>query len=425
MAHPSEKITEKMTIQNANVELVFNWESDHGEVVQDNLKKATRFLCLMAFAKNSGFNEILVTLQDRLRHGMSARIAISLDFYQTDANVLRSLHRLSKKLNKENVVLELLTEGENKYSGSTFHPKVYVFDEGNRTTTLVGSANLTSGGLYDNYEVSMLHKEDGHTFYEQIDGYIDVLLESGELAPVTDEIIERYETDAARFKIQQRLAQKRVQFSASTTSSPFSTLQDVLSDMRRRSDSNGFDEQIKVRAEMNVIARRQIENISKIFFSNKEEFLEQYDALINCWHSGGLKRAKPIIAEKYPLFQKALREINGIASLEADEAFKEIKDMLSEVKGAGVNVITELLGTLNNEKFAVMNQNAVHGLKIAGFRNFPPKPLKSNVDGACYGRFCQNASEIIKNIGLKNFAELDTVLNYAYWNEIQDDDIDE
>lgn len=375
----------------------------------------------MAFAKNSGFNEILKVLKDRLKDGMTARIAISLDFYQTDANVLWSLYKLSEKYTG----LQLLTEGENKDGGSTFHPKVYVFDDGISTITLVGSANLTSGGFYNNYEISMLHREDGHTYYDQINNYLDELLENGEITLATDKIIERYETDAARFKIQQRLAQKRIQFSRSEASSSFSTLQDVLSDMQRRSDSSGFEEQVKIRTEMNIIARENIKNISTRIFPNEEEFLKQYDALINCWHSGGLKRAKPIIAKRYLSFQKALREIDGIDSLEVGEAFEKIRDMLSEVKGAGINVITELLGTINNEKFAVMNQNAVYGLKISGFRSFPPKPLKSNIDGASYRLFCKNASEIKKNLGLNNFAELDAVMNEAYWSEIPDDGIDE
>jgi hypothetical protein len=42
----------------------------------------------------------------------------------------------------------------------TFHPKVYVFKSGQRADVLVGSGNLTGGGLFTNYEASLVASLD-------------------------------------------------------------------------------------------------------------------------------------------------------------------------------------------------------------------------------------------------------------------------
>jgi hypothetical protein len=89
--------------------------------------------------------------------------------------------------------------------------------------------------------------------------------------------------------------------------------------------------------------------------------------------------------------------------------------MLS-VSGAGINVMTEILHSLDNLRFVVMNQNSVSGLRLAGFNRFPIHPSKTNVNAATYADFCGKAKTVRDGLGLKSFTELDALFNYAYWD---------
>jgi hypothetical protein len=69
-----------------------------------------------------------------------------------------------------------------------------------------------------------------------------------------------------------------------------------------------------------------------------------------------------------------------------------------------------------------MNQNAVSGLRRANIYDFPPKPLKDNVNAECYARYCQQADIVRQELGLANFTELDALFNYAYWRQEEEEE---
>ena len=85
-------------------------------------------------------------------------------------------------------------------SGGTFHPKLYVFRGASRACVIVGSSNVTRGGLYDNYEASMLltlrrPADDG--MLTSVDAYLDLLRDQSETClEVTDELLERLNASA-------------------------------------------------------------------------------------------------------------------------------------------------------------------------------------------------------------------------------------
>ncbi len=77
--------------------------------------------------------------------------------------------------------------------GGTFHPKLYLFTGGERAYAIVGSANSTRGGLFDNYEASseleLALPEDADVLTE-ITGWIDGLRSEDELClAATDELV--------------------------------------------------------------------------------------------------------------------------------------------------------------------------------------------------------------------------------------------
>lgn len=112
----------------------------------DQLKMA------VAFAKMSGYQLIKESLESFIRKNGRATLLIGLDFHTTDPDVLREL---SKYLDlKESFKLYCLSGNINQTA--TYHPKLYLFSKlYERTTAIVGSSNMTRGGLENNVEINI------------------------------------------------------------------------------------------------------------------------------------------------------------------------------------------------------------------------------------------------------------------------------
>jgi hypothetical protein len=91
----------------------------------------------------------ILRLRDRLlaqfEGGCQLRLTVGIDLGGTSRDVLEELLRW----NCEVFIFH------NRISKSTFHPKIYLFENAARTTLIVGSNNLTDGGFYTNYEASV------------------------------------------------------------------------------------------------------------------------------------------------------------------------------------------------------------------------------------------------------------------------------
>lgn len=116
-----------------------------GDLLVENLSSTewTQFRAAVAFVKNSGVKHIKTHRQNFLARG-AAKISAGVDVAGTSREGLTEL-------------LDALgVQGEgwvfHNEAQSTFHPKVYLFSNATNAECLIGSGNLTEGGLYTNYE---------------------------------------------------------------------------------------------------------------------------------------------------------------------------------------------------------------------------------------------------------------------------------
>ena len=105
----------------------------------------TAFRAAVAFIKRSGMQHIrqpLLNFSDRAQ----VRISVGIDLYGTSREALSDL-------------LEATPHGQifvyRNNGPYTFHPKVYLFKSDHRADVVVGSGNMTGGGLFTNYEASL------------------------------------------------------------------------------------------------------------------------------------------------------------------------------------------------------------------------------------------------------------------------------
>jgi hypothetical protein len=135
----------------------------------------TVFRAAIAFVKRSGTQFIRQPLQE-FSGRAAVRISVGIDLFGTSREGLSEL-------------LECTPGGQvfvYRNSGPyTFHPKVYVFKSAHRADLIVGSGNLTAGGLFTNYEASIavsidLAVQEESSFLEVVEETLDAWSEPQE-----------------------------------------------------------------------------------------------------------------------------------------------------------------------------------------------------------------------------------------------------
>ncbi len=166
------------------------------------------FKAAVAYLKNSGVSRIYDDLANFSNNGGRTSIIAGIDQCTTSYQSLVNLLTFTQD--------ELFIHHDKNFN-ITFHPKVYIFSNDNIEKIIIGSSNLTAGGLYLNYEanvgITLDQSEKGNELRAEISTYwenlindentkkadlpfLDMLLEYGSLADETrqrqfESIIER------------------------------------------------------------------------------------------------------------------------------------------------------------------------------------------------------------------------------------------
>lgn len=157
-----------------------------------SIRTSSKLRFAVAFAKNSGFQLLKDSLNDFFSKSGYAIFLIGLDFSSTDPNVLRDL--LSYQVKSKYFEL-LCYRGNSTGEVSTYHPKVYLLN-GNVTknVAIVGSSNLTRGGLQTNIEANLMisSSDDTEIFSDLSDTFLSLRLDKRRVIP-NHEFIDKYE----------------------------------------------------------------------------------------------------------------------------------------------------------------------------------------------------------------------------------------
>lgn len=111
------------------------------------------FQAAVAFAKRSGVQHIENELRSFVAKGGFVRMVVGIDQYGTS---IEGLSVLLAAIGDQGEIW--INHDSNNYI--TFHPKVYLFEEESLALLVIGSGNLTEGGLYTNDEASLIYELD-------------------------------------------------------------------------------------------------------------------------------------------------------------------------------------------------------------------------------------------------------------------------
>ena len=186
---------------------LINSENSHEEILINCISKSNTIKIAVAFLKRSGLTILYPHIVEALQDNCDVVFIVGLDFGQTEPEALKAILHLTKHYGNCSLYLALP-----KQRSKIFHPKIYYFKMAQTISAIIGSANLTSGGLKDNHECSLYIEVDSkNNVVEEIENYFHATINSDFCAKATILHISQYE----KFYQQQR--NKRLSIQAKPT----------------------------------------------------------------------------------------------------------------------------------------------------------------------------------------------------------------
>lgn len=149
------------------IQILSNLNYPIGNIINQELQNANLVKMAVAFLKYSGVKVIEKSLNDCLKNNGSIEIIVGLDFKTTDPQSIHYFIRLQRQVSSLKFYC-YGDKGENK-TDIVFHPKIYLFEKGRETTGIIGSTNLTRGGLLTNFEANVVIKETKPLYFSQLE----------------------------------------------------------------------------------------------------------------------------------------------------------------------------------------------------------------------------------------------------------------
>jgi len=121
----------------------------------------------VAFMKYSGLKVIEKSMNECLNKHGNIEIIAGLDFKTTDPQALSFIISLRKQT--KNISIYCFGDKNENKTDIVFHPKIYLFSNKKEMTSIIGSTNLTGGGLLSNFEVNTIIKEEKPLYFSQLE----------------------------------------------------------------------------------------------------------------------------------------------------------------------------------------------------------------------------------------------------------------
>lgn len=188
------------------VQILANTSLPIGKIINQELEHSDSTHIAVAFLKSSGIKVIEDSLMMSLERGSEFELIVGLDFKTTDPKAMKyfiDLHKQNKKVH----FFCYGDKGENKNS-VVFHPKIYLFHNSKETVSVVGSTNLTAGGLNTNFEVNTIFFEQKPVYYSQLQAIYNSVKYTDSLFTPNEEYLYQYSDVFKAFEKNEQAAKK-------------------------------------------------------------------------------------------------------------------------------------------------------------------------------------------------------------------------
>ncbi|MDR0586829.1 MAG: phospholipase D family protein [Treponema sp.] len=177
------------------IQILANTNYPLSDVLKSELTESTKVQIAVAFLRRTGIDEIYKSLDYALRrNNAQIEIIVGLDFRTTDSNALFALKEIENK--QKNFKFYCFGDKRDNYNDLVFHPKMYLFEtslsRNTKYTSIIGSSNLTGGGLTSNFEVNSIFREDTPKYYSQLEAIYNEIKYTDSVFNPSKDYILRY-----------------------------------------------------------------------------------------------------------------------------------------------------------------------------------------------------------------------------------------
>ena len=189
-----------------SVQILSNLNYPIGKVINSELGNSIDTKISVAFLKMTGIKYIENALLQSLEKGASFEIIAGLDFKTTDPKAMMYFIQLSKE--NKNVHIYCYGDRDENKTDIVFHPKIYLFKNAKQMSSVIGSSNMTVGGLESNFEVNSVFIEDKPIVYLQVESIYNFIKYTDSLFVPNEEYVYKYADVFKAFEKNEQSAKK-------------------------------------------------------------------------------------------------------------------------------------------------------------------------------------------------------------------------
>lgn len=320
----------------------------------------------VAWIKNNKIYQKLLKNKDKIQFS-----TVGIDFAGTDVNVLKDFQNSNKvKIYKWEY---------------TFHPKIYVFYNRTKYKAIIGSANLTEGGMYNNDECAVLFTESDGVLLDNVLEKLEDYFDKAKI--ITDGIIETYSKEYEAIKENNNSIVKRLEpTKQKIDEAPYIDLKwGEVSEIIQQIDFvdrsgmlNDIQEIFKKLDDSNI----KFENLElderRMIIGNSKDVNNKYRAFGGL-ASGG--KAQQILLNqddtKNTELRSIIEELDKIELLNEDNMCHPVSETIVRnivktvmgIEGCGISTVTRLLAVKRPDLFLCVNDGNQNSIKeLFGFR---------------------------------------------------------
>lgn len=381
----------------------------HTDIIRNLLKTATKVWIFVAYLGGSGMDEVEAALKAACARKLNLEVYCGLSQCVSNPDALWRLFKMFDRTKTSKLYLW-------DQPHQTFHPKVYCFFHGSRLTLVIGSANLTSGGMERNLELSSIQTVPLNTDAARA---IEILRSNlaKSVNPADELGLRQYRR---RYEIYRRKREKAEKEAKKEIKQVRELKLDEIKSYLTRYYKDGKDQRFQRRQMRYNKAKSVLKKLADTPHLDKSRFLELYSELVGggsehrLWTSSGLARSKSEVASHYKKVVSLVRKIRSSSAKSPEAVFRIGQESIRTIQGFGVNLLTEVMHTFGPDRFAVLNKPPLIALKAFGC---DPFPSSNSFKAGMYAEFNDIVDEVKKECGFKSMAQADDFLSYVYGRE--------
>jgi len=309
-------------------------DKNHLKYIENKLAGCNEAVFCTAFFKKSSLTKPV--RQGIRRLGKKLKFFVGIDFYQTEPDALRFLLDSKVRL--------YIVHSEN--SSVTFHPKMFVFKEDSAVSIAIGSANMTSGGLESNYELSMRTQQKiDSDFANEIFKYIKKIESDANTKPCDRILIDDYEQEYDENRIKESYSRNR---SDVKSSKGYRNIEKALIVYKGdESFSTSFDDRLEDYGD------------AKEFLSNPRFSVEDFRSALCCLPSRDSYVRLKYKSDSSRQIRELVSSISKCRAFDSEAIYERFWEDAEDITNIGRSVFTDLMVIFNPEKHILLNSRVV------------------------------------------------------------------